>query len=59
MSDLIHNFAARKRKRDASFERAADAIPGVAEGSGRFLSDEGLEVLVIFITGLLEMGLND
>ena len=32
MYDLIHNFAARKR--DASFERAADAIPGVVEGSG-------------------------
>ena len=34
MSDLIHNFSARKRKRDAIFEQAADAIPEVAGGSG-------------------------
>ena len=27
MSDLIHNFAAQKWKRDAKFEQAADAIP--------------------------------
>ena len=41
MSDLIHNFAARKRKRDASFERAVNAIPGVAKGSSQSRSDEG------------------
>ena len=34
MSDLVHNFAARKRKRDASFKRAVDAIPEVAGGEG-------------------------
>ena len=33
MFDLIHNFAARKRKRDASFERAADVTPEEAWGS--------------------------
>ena len=27
MSDFIHNFAARKRKRDTSLKQAADAIP--------------------------------
>ena len=59
MSDLIHNFTARKRKRDASFKRAIDTIPGVAEGSGRSLSDEGSEVLTIVISGSLDMGLND
>ena len=59
MSDLIHNFAARKRKRDASFELVADAIPGVAGGSGWFLSDEGSKVLTIVISGSPEMGLND
>ena len=52
MSDLVHNFAARKWKRDASFKRVADAIPKVAEG-------EGLDVQAIFISGLPEMGLND
>ena len=41
MFDLIHNFAARKRKRDASFERAADAIPKVVGGSGQSRSNEG------------------
>ena len=58
MSDLIHNFAARKRKRDASFEQAADAIPEVARGSGQPRSDEGSEVQAIVISGLPEMGLN-
>ena len=27
MSNLIHNFATRKQKQEASFEIAADAIP--------------------------------
>ena len=44
MSDLIHNFAARKRKRDASFERSTDTIPEVAGGSGQSRLDEGSEV---------------
>ena len=60
MSDLIHNFAARKRKRDASFERAVNAIPGVAKGSSQSRSDEGSgggEAIVI--SSSPEMGLND
>ena len=56
---MIHNFAAWKRKQDSSFEQATDAIPGVARGSGRPLSDEGLEVPKIVISGSPEMGLND
>ena len=59
MSSLIHNFAAQKRKRDASFERAADAIPGVVGGLGQFRSDEGSEVQTIIISGSPKMGLND
>ena len=59
MSDLIHNFATRKRKRDASLEQAAGAILEVARGSGWPRSDEGSEVQAIVISGLLEMGLND
>ena len=30
ISDLVHNFAALKRRRDAIFEQAADAVPEVA-----------------------------
>ena len=52
MSNLVHNFTARKRKRDASFKRVADAIPEVAGG-------EGPDVQAIFILGSPEMGLND
>ena len=59
MSDLIHNFATRKRKQDASFERVADAILEVAGGSGQSFSDEGSEVPTIVILGSPEMGLND
>ena len=29
MCDLVHNFVARKRKHDASFKRAVDAIPWI------------------------------
>ena len=59
MSNFIHNFVARKRKRDASLEQAADAIPEVAGGSGQPRSDEGSEVQAIVISGSPEMGLND
>ena len=59
MSDLIHNFVARKRKRDAIREQADGAFPEVAGGSGWPRSDEGLEVQAIVISGSPEMGLND
>ena len=52
ISDLVHNFAARKRKRDARFKRVVDAIPEVVRG-------EGSDVQIIVISGLPEMGLND
>ena len=59
MSDLIHNFAARKRKRDASLEQVANAIPEVVEGSGQSRSDESSEVQAIVISSSPEMGLTD
>ena len=34
MSDLVHNFAARKQKHDANFKQVADAIPEVVRGEG-------------------------
>ena len=52
MFDLVHNFAAWKRKRDASFKRVADAILEVAGG-------EGPNVQAIVILGSPEIGLND
>ena len=52
MSDLVHNFAAHKRKRDASFKQVVDAVPEVARG-------EGPDVQVIFISGSPKMGSND
>ena len=59
MSDLIHNFTARKRKQDASLEQVANAIPEVAGGLGQPRSDEGSEVQAIVISSLPEMGLTD
>ena len=46
MSDLVHNFAVRKRKSDASFKRVDDAIPEVARG-------DGSDVQAIVISGSL------
>ena len=59
MLDLIHNFAARKRKRDASLEQAADAIPKVDGGSDQPRLEEGSEVQAIVISGFPEIGLNE
>ena len=56
MFDLIHNFAARKQKRDASLEQAVNAIPEVAGGSGQPRLDEGSEVQAIVTSGSPEMG---
>ena len=52
MSDLVHNFATRKRKHDAIFKWVAAAIPEVARG-------EGLDLQAIVISGSPEMRLND
>ena len=59
MSDLIHNFAAWKRKRDASLEQAVDGVPKVVGGSGQPCPVGGSEVQAIVISGSLEMGLSD
>ena len=59
LSDLVHNFAARKRKRDGILEQAVSALPEVAGGSDQPRLDEGSEVQAIVISGSLEMGLND
>ena len=59
MSSLVHNFAARKQKRDASLEQAANASPEVAGGSSQPCFDGGSEVQAIVISGSPEMGLND
>ena len=52
MSDLVHNFATRKWKRDVSFEQVVDVILEVAGG-------EGPDVQAIVISGSLEMGSGD
>ena len=44
MSGLVHNFAARKRKRDAILEQTADVVPEVAKGSSQPGSNGGSEV---------------
>ena len=52
MSDLVHNFATRKRNRGASFKWAVDAMPKVSKG-------EGPNLLEIVISGSPKMGSND
>ena len=59
MSSLVHNFAARKRKRDTILEQAVDAVPEVARGLSQPGPDGGSEVQAIVISGSLEMSLND
>ena len=58
MSDLVHNFFARKRKRDAILEQAADVVPEVASGTSKPGQDRGSEVQAIVISGSPEMSLN-
>ena len=52
MCDLVHNFAAWKRKRDASFKQVVDAVPEVAGG-------EGPDMQAIVILGLPKIRSND
>ena len=59
MFGLVHNFAARKRKRDAILEQATDAVPEVARESSQLGPDGGSEVQAIVIPGSPEMSLND
>ena len=59
MFGLVHNFSARKWKRDAIFEQAADVILEVAEGSNQPCPDGGSKVQVIVISGSPKTSLND
>ena len=44
MSSLVHNFVARKRKRDAVLEQVVDVVPKVARGLNQPCPNEGSEV---------------
>ena len=59
MSDLVHNFSTRKRKRDAMFEQSANVVLEGARGSSQPCLDKGSEVQAIFISGSLEMSVDD
>ena len=59
MFDLVHNFAAWKRKRDVILERADDAVPEVARGSSQPGPDGGSEVQVIIISRSPKTSLKD
>ena len=59
MSSLVHNFSARKQKRDAILEQAVDTVLEVAGGSNQPRPDGGLKVQAIVISISLEMSLND
>ena len=59
MSGLVHNFTARKRKRDAILEQATNAAPEVARGSSQPGPDGGSEVQVIVISGSPDISLDD
>ena len=56
---LVHNFAARKQKKDAILEQEANVVPEGARGSSQPLSDWGSDVQAIVILGSPEMSLND
>ena len=58
MSGLVHNFAARKRKRDAMLEQSANAIFEGARGSSQPCPDGGSEVQAIVISGSPEMSVD-
>ena len=59
MFGLVHNFAARKRKRDSILEQAASAVPEAVGGSSQSGPDGGSEVQAIVILGSLDMSMND
>ena len=43
MTDLVHNFGARKRKRGAIFKRVTDATPKVVGEADQHPTSGGLE----------------
>ena len=59
MSILVHNFSARKQKRDSILEEVANVVLEVAGGSSQPCLDGGSEVQAIVILGSLETSLND
>ena len=59
MSGLVHNFAARKRKRDAMLDKSANVVPEGAKGSSQPCSDGGSEVQAIVISGSPKMSVDD
>ena len=56
MDDLVHNFAAWKRKRGASFKQAAGVTTELAGEASQPPSGERLDVQVIVISGSPDMG---
>ena len=44
MSGLVHNFAARKQKRDAMLEQSANVVPEWARGSSQPCPDGDSEL---------------
>ena len=56
MSDLIHNFGARKRKRGASFERTTDVTPEVIGEADQHSAGGGSEEEAIVVMDSPEMG---
>ena len=58
MSGLVHNFSARKRKRDAMLEQSVNAIPKGARGSSQPCLDGGLDVQAIVISGSPEISMD-
>ena len=58
MSELVHNFIARKRKRDVIFKQVVDVVPEVVGGSSQPCPDGGSEMQAIVISGSPETSLN-
>ena len=56
MVDLVHNFAARKCKRGASYKRMADTLPEVTREVRQPLSGVPSETQAIGLLDSLDMG---
>ena len=56
MTDLVHNFGARKRKRGASFKRATEATPEVTGEASQQPTSESSNVQAIVVSDSTEMG---
>ena len=59
MTDLIHNFGARKRKRGVSFKRATEATPEVIGVASQQPTNESSDVQAIVFSDWPEMGFHD